>query len=163
MPGLAQTDPRAVRFLKYPYHIGGNGIPSTTSADDHLRDLIVQVLFTCPGERVNLPEFGVGIQRLVFEPNSDALRASTQFLISANLRRWLGDRIDLGQVQVTIDPDIDADRLISRSPTPRQGHEPATKRAGPGLTHVEHPSAEHPLQPGRTPQRDAGPAARRRA
>ena len=89
------------RFLDYPYGVSGVGVPNTTDSDDHLRDLIVQVLFTNPGERVNLPEFGVGVQRFVFAPNGDALRASAQFLITSNLQRWLGDRIDVQQVQVS--------------------------------------------------------------
>ena len=101
------TDPRVPRYLAYPYRVGGNRIPSTTTADDHLRELILQVLFTSPGERVNLPEFGVGIQRLVFEPSSDALRASVQFLVSTNLQHWLGDRIDVEQVQVTSAPGLE--------------------------------------------------------
>jgi phage baseplate assembly protein W len=104
MAGQIQTDPRDPRFLKYAYGVNGNGVPNTTTADDHLRDLILQVLFTNPGERVNLPEFGVGVERLVFEPSSDAQRASTQFLISTNLQRWLGDRIDIQQVTVTSVP-----------------------------------------------------------
>jgi phage baseplate assembly protein W len=101
MADQIQTDSRNPRFLKFPYGVSGSGIPNTTTADDHLRDLILQVLFTNPGERVNLPEFGVGVERLVFEPSSDALRASTQFLISTSLQRWLGDRIDIQQVTVS--------------------------------------------------------------
>ena len=104
MPNQIQTAPSNPRFLKYPYSVSGSGIPNTTLADDHLRDLILQVLFTSPGERVNLPEFGVGVQRLVFEPSSDTLRSSTQFLISTNLHRWLGDRINVEQVDVTSVP-----------------------------------------------------------
>src|SRR5689334_23657470 len=92
------------RFLKCPYSVSGIGVPNTTTADDHMRDLILQVLFTNPGERVNLPEFGVGVQQLVFAPNGDALRASVQFLISNNLQRWLGDRIDVNQVNVASEP-----------------------------------------------------------
>jgi phage baseplate assembly protein W len=102
-----QSDPRQLRYLDYPYGVSGNGTPNTTTSDDHLRDLILQVLFTNPGERVNLPEFGAGVQRLVFAPNSDALRSSTQFLISTNLQRWLGDRIDVNQVVVTSDPGFE--------------------------------------------------------
>jgi phage baseplate assembly protein W len=98
-----RPDPTAARFLKYPYGVGGSSVPQTTTADDHLRDLILQVLFTSPGERVNLPEFGAGVQRLVFEPAGDALRASAEFLISTNLQRWLGDRIDVERVIVTTD------------------------------------------------------------
>ena len=95
------------RFLDYPYGVSGSGAPNTTASDDHLRDLILEVLFTAPGERVNLPEFGVGIQRLLFEPNSDALRSSTQFLIATNLNRWLGDRINVEQVNVTSEPGFE--------------------------------------------------------
>ncbi len=102
-----QGDLQQQRFLDYPYSVGGNGIPSTTGPDDHLRDLILQVLFTNPGERVNLPEFGVGVQRLVFAPNSDALRLSSQFLITTNLQRWLGDRINVEQVNVSSDPGFE--------------------------------------------------------
>src|SRR5690242_3156952 len=115
-----QTDPRKPRFLDYPYRVSGDGTPNTIApdehltgapvaytADDHLRDLILQVLFTIPGERVNLPDFGVGVQRLVFEPNGDALRATVQFLISNNLQRWLGDRIRVDQVTVTSDPGFE--------------------------------------------------------
>src|SRR5476649_414868 len=102
-----QTDLRQQRFLDYPYGVSGRGTPNTTNADDHLRDLILQVLFTNPGERVNLPEFGAGVQRLVFAPNSDTLRTSTQFLVSTNLRRWLGDRINVDQVNVTSEPGFE--------------------------------------------------------
>jgi len=98
---LAQGEATA---LDYPYGIGAIGSARTTTEADHLRDLIVQVLLTNPGERVNLPEFGVGIQRLVFAPNSEALRASTQFLVTTNLKRWLGEKIDVEQVDVTSYP-----------------------------------------------------------
>src|SRR5437870_587314 len=99
-----QSDLRTPRYLDYPYSVSGTGIPNTTTAADHLRDLVLQVLFTLPGERVNLPEFGVGVQQLVFAPNSEALRSSAQFLITTNLQRWLGDRIDVEQVLVSSEP-----------------------------------------------------------
>src|SRR5438034_7577617 len=107
MPDQIQSDLQQQRFLDYPYSVSGTGIPNTTPPDDHLRDLILQVLFTNPGERVNLPEFGVGVQRLVFAPNSDALRLSTQFLITTNLQRWLGDRINVEQVDVSSEPGFE--------------------------------------------------------
>jgi uncharacterized protein len=96
-----QSDQLAQRFLDYPYSVSSTGVPMLTGSNDHTKDLILQVLFTIPGERVNLPEFGVGVQQLVFAPNSDMLRASAQFLISNNLQRWLGDRLDVNQVSVT--------------------------------------------------------------
>jgi uncharacterized protein len=98
------SDALQPRFLDYPYSVSASGTPNLTLADDHLRDLVLQVLFTMPGERVNLPEFGAGVQRLLFAPNSDALRASAQFLISANLDRWLGDRLSVDAVTVLSDP-----------------------------------------------------------
>ena len=90
MPNQIQTDPSNPRFLKYPYSVSGSGIPNTTLADDHLRDLILQVLFTSPGERVNLPEFGVGVQRLVFEPSSDTLRSRPSAATCARSRSRSG-------------------------------------------------------------------------
>jgi hypothetical protein len=49
--------------------------------DEHIRDLIEQVLFTSPGERVNRPDFGSGLRQLVFAPNSDE-RAAYQKLFN---------------------------------------------------------------------------------
>jgi uncharacterized protein len=95
------TDLRTQRFLSYPYSTGSTGAPKTGGPDDHLRDLILQVLFTNPGERVNLPTFGVGVQQLVFAPNGDMLRSSAQFLIYTSLQQWLGDRITMNQVTVS--------------------------------------------------------------
>jgi phage baseplate assembly protein W len=107
MANEIQGDLQQQRFLDYPYSVNGSGIPNTTPPDDHLRDLILQVLFTNPGERINLPEFGVGVQRFVFAPNSDMLRVSTQFLITTNLQRWLGDRINVEQVNVSSEPGFE--------------------------------------------------------
>lgn len=98
------TNPHAQRFLAYPYTTGSTGAPKTSDSDDHLRELILQVLFTNPGERVNLPTFGVGVQQLVFAPNSEVLAASTQFLIQTGLQQWLGDRITANQVRVSSVP-----------------------------------------------------------
>jgi len=88
------------RYLDYPLHIDGRGRSAETDADDHIRDLIFQVLFTNPGERVNRPDFGCGIKQLVFAPNSDALAAATQTLIHGSLQRWLGTIIDVQQLTV---------------------------------------------------------------
>jgi len=104
---LTQSDLQQQRFLAYPYDVSGRGIPSTSDPNSHLEQLILQVLFTNPGERVNLPQFGAGIQRLLFSPSSDTLRTSTQFLISTSLSQWLGDRIDVQQVNVASEPGFE--------------------------------------------------------
>jgi uncharacterized protein len=86
--------------IDYPYAIGGRGRTATTTPDAHVRDLIEQVLFTSPGERVNRPDFGCGLLQLVFTPNSPDVAAATQFLIQGALQQWLGDVISVEAVGV---------------------------------------------------------------
>jgi len=87
-------------FLNFPFHIDGRGRSAETPEDDHIRDMIFQVLFTSPGERVNRPDFGCGIKQLVFMPNSDALATATQFLVHGALQRWLDTVIQVESVDV---------------------------------------------------------------
>ena len=87
-------------FFDFPYHVDGRGRTAETDEEKHVRDLIYQVLFTSPGERVNRPDFGCGVAQLVFMPNSDTLAAATQFLILGALTRWLADVIDVRRVEV---------------------------------------------------------------
>jgi phage baseplate assembly protein W len=87
-------------FLDFPFHIDGRGRSAETAEDEHIRDMIFQVLFTNPGERVNRPDFGCGIKQLVFMPNSDALATATQFLVQGALQRWLDSVIQVESVDV---------------------------------------------------------------
>jgi phage baseplate assembly protein W len=87
-------------YLDEPYHLDARGRSAETSTDDHIRDLIFQVLFTSPGERVNRPEFGCGLKQLVFMPNSDALAIATQQLVQGALHRWLENVIAIERVEV---------------------------------------------------------------
>jgi len=89
--------------LAYPLQFDGRG--RTAEADDerHIRDLIEQVLFTAPGERVNRPEFGSGLRQLVFAPNSDELAAALQFLVQSALQQWLGHLIEVEAVVAEAD------------------------------------------------------------
>lgn len=96
---------QADRFVDFPVAVGDTGGLRRTDPGDHLQDLILQVLFTEPGERVNLPKFGCGVKKLVFAPNNEVLQASAQFLISHNLEQWLGDRITVDSVRLSSDPD----------------------------------------------------------
>lgn len=87
--------------IAYPFHVAGRG--RTAPAPDagrHLRDMIEQVLFTSPGERVNRPDFGSGLLQLVFAPNSAEVAAATQFLVQGALQQWLGDLIQVAEVLV---------------------------------------------------------------
>jgi phage baseplate assembly protein W len=86
--------------VDFPFHVDRRGRTAATSEDEHIRDLIEQVLFTAPGERVNRPTFGSGLLQLVFAPNSDALAAATQMTVQAALQEWLGELIEVQDVSV---------------------------------------------------------------
>jgi len=88
-------------YMDFPFSIDGTGRVATTNVDDHVRDMIYQVLFTSPGERVDLPNFGCGLLQLVFAPNSDVLAAATQLLVQGSLQKWLGDVIQVEKLQVS--------------------------------------------------------------
>ena len=86
--------------VDFPYAVDGRGRTASTDADGHLRDLVAQVLFTAPGERVMRPDFGAGLLGLVFEPNGSALAAATQASVDGALQLWLADVIQVESVQV---------------------------------------------------------------
>ena len=87
--------------VAFPFHVDGRGRTAATDADGHLRDLIEQVLFTAPGERVMRPDFGSGLLGLTFEPGGPELVATTQYLVQGALQQWLGHLIAVYAVEVT--------------------------------------------------------------
>ena len=87
--------------IDYPFHFDDQGRTASTTDDDHIRDMIEQLLFTSPGERVNRPDFGSGLLQMVFAPNSPELAAALQFTLQAALERWLGDVIEVQALEVT--------------------------------------------------------------
>ena len=87
-------------FVDFPYHFDGLGLTATAPLGDHVRDLIEQVLFTSPGERVMRPDFGSGILELVFEPNSTALAGTTQMMVQGALQQYLSHLIAVQDVDV---------------------------------------------------------------
>ena len=88
------------RPFDFPFRISAQQRTATTAEDEHIRDLIEQVLFTSPGERVNRPDFGSGLLQLVFAGNSDELATATQFMVQGALQQWLGEVIQLEAVTV---------------------------------------------------------------
>jgi len=81
--------------LDYPFHFDPLGRSAGTDDADHVRDMIEQLLFTNPGERVNRPDFGCGLLQAIFAPNSPELAAALQYTTRAALQRWLGDVVDV--------------------------------------------------------------------
>ena len=79
--------------IDFPYHADGRRLTATADEDEHVRDLIEQVLFTLPGERVNRPDFGSPVPQLVFAPLGSEVAVTAEMLIKEALQRWLSDRI----------------------------------------------------------------------
>ena len=86
--------------LDYPFHFDNRRRTAECDEDAHIRDMIEQVLFTSPGERVNRPDFGSGVMQLVFAPNSSELAATLQFVVQSALQQWLGDLIQVDAITV---------------------------------------------------------------
>jgi hypothetical protein len=92
------------RHLTFPFRIGTDGRTAAPASDaEHVRDELLQLLLTNPGERLFLPEFGGGVRKLVFEPASDVLRNVAKARITQALSRWLGHRLTVELIDVTWD------------------------------------------------------------
>src|ERR1700733_13014797 len=83
--------------VNFPYQFDGRGRTLDPGAD-LLRQMVEQVLFTSPGERVNLPDFGSGMLQLPFALNSMEMAAATQFAVQGALQKWLGRFVRVGRV-----------------------------------------------------------------
>lgn len=82
-----------------------NGVALTEDPDRHLRDKILAVLFTAPGERINRPAFGVGLNRSLFDPLDELTIGALELRVSEGLRRDLGDEVILDGVDIQTRPE----------------------------------------------------------
>ncbi len=87
--------------IAFPFQLDSRGQTAQASDPDHILQMIEQLIFTDAGERVNRPDFGSGLRQLVFAPNSQELAATVQFTLQAALQRWLGDVIDIQELDVS--------------------------------------------------------------
>jgi phage baseplate assembly protein W len=119
--------------LDFPWAVDGTGRTATTGRDEHVRDLIEQVLLTAPGERVMRPDFGAGLLAQVFAPGGPATAAASQFLIQASLERELANVIAIDSVEVEAH---DAALIATIAYTVRAtgSHEVQTFRTPPGVS-----------------------------
>lgn len=90
-------------YTDFPYHFGTDGLTARTSRADYVRDLLEQLLFTRPGERLTRPELGAGIADLLFGPLSDEIAATTQMLVELAIQQHLSREIAEARVRVRID------------------------------------------------------------
>ncbi|CAB1080585.1 hypothetical protein D1AOALGA4SA_8265 [Olavius algarvensis Delta 1 endosymbiont] len=89
------------RFLQLPFRRGhAGGAAEIDDIDRHIKDKMMQILFTIPGERVNLPDFGCGLYDLLFEGNNQVLVSTARFKIQRALTRWIGDEVEIEGVEV---------------------------------------------------------------
>jgi uncharacterized protein len=110
--------------VQYPYSFDSSGHTAQADLVDHISQMIEQILLTSPGERVNLPTFGCGVNQLVFAPNSDALAGAQQKVIQASLQQWLSDLIQVNGVYVVAE---DATLLITINYTIIQSQQQQTQ------------------------------------
>lgn len=89
------------RDIGFPHTIGFDGRTAPADLEAHIYQMIEQLLFTSPGERVNRPDFGSGVMQLVFAPNSPELAAATEHMIQSAIQQHLGDLIKPEAVTVT--------------------------------------------------------------
>ena len=86
--------------IDFPFHFDSSGRTTGAGTDKHVRDMIEQLLFTNRGERVNRPDFGSGLQQLIFAPNSPELASALQFTIQAALQQSLEDIVEVVDLEV---------------------------------------------------------------
>ena len=88
------------RDYAHPFRLGGSRQAAQATYEVHVEQMIRQVLLTGTTERINLPDFGCGLRRLVFEPHSARLDATTAIIVRSALERWLAAHIDVQDVAV---------------------------------------------------------------
>ncbi len=87
-------------YLRFPFALTPEGSIAAANENEHVRQRMEQILFTSPGERVMLPDFGSGVRDLVFEPSNDVLAAAVEFKISRALQTYMGDQVMINEVNV---------------------------------------------------------------
>src|SRR5262245_21933898 len=87
--------------IRYPFALDA-GLGALARESDyarHVEQMIRQVLLTSPGERVNRPDFGCGLRRMLFAPNNPVAAALVQVTVYEALRRWLAPLITVNDVK----------------------------------------------------------------
>ena len=90
-----------IHSIRFPFGVDDRlgRLAEENDYEEYVGQLVRQVLFTAQGERINRPDFGAGIRRLVFVPNSPATASLAQTLVFEALTAWLGALIRVDDVQ----------------------------------------------------------------
>jgi len=76
------------RGIAFPPRVGPDGRIAWSTGDANVRESIQVILSTDRGERVMLPDFGAGVSRYLFEPNTVATRHQVAQAITEALADW---------------------------------------------------------------------------
>ena len=91
------------RGISFPPRVGPDGRVAWSSGEPNIRESIEVILRTERNERLRLPDFGGGLQRFLFEPNTTSTRHQLADRITLALRAW-EPRIAVQSVDVEEDP-----------------------------------------------------------
>ena len=92
-------------FIRFPFQLDPGKDVAKSGSEDHIRQLIEELLFVSPGERVNRPDFGCPLIERVFASETDEVSATTQALVQTSLQKWLGRLITVLGVTVQYQGD----------------------------------------------------------
>ena len=116
----------------FPFRTDDSGRLADPPYEEHVRELIEQLLFTAHGERVNRPDLGAGLLELLFAPASMEVVSVAEHQVAGALNRWLGELIQVETVRV--ESDVSKLRILVRYILRRnQQHQAAV---------FEHPGAQ---------------------
>ena len=87
--------------IAFPYVFDIHQATGLADERAHIRQMLEQLLFTMPGERVNRPDYGCAVQRMVFAPANSEVVATLQTLIESEIHRRLGDVLTLRRLEVS--------------------------------------------------------------
>ncbi|MGC2236369.1 MAG: GPW/gp25 family protein [Pyrinomonadaceae bacterium] len=90
--------------ISFPPRIGADGRVEWSEGETNVRESIRVILMTELNERLHLPEFGGGLNRFLFEPNTTTTRQLIRDRITKSLAEWEG-RISVSSVSV--EPDAE--------------------------------------------------------
>lgn len=83
------------------------------SGDDaSVREVMLNILLTRPGERLQRPEFGAGLLNFVHQPNTETTRNLIAGVVRKSLQQW-EPRVFVETVEVTQSPTGVADVHIN--------------------------------------------------
>jgi phage baseplate assembly protein W len=100
------------RSVAFPPRVGPDGRVAFSEGEENVRESIRLILMTEPGERVMRPEFGGGLGRFLFEPNTPATHQAIRAQIHKSLARW-EPRVVVESVQIDVDPGEPGAALVT--------------------------------------------------